>query len=112
MDITRSIEETKATLSLQEWKARILDRQSSGLTVREWCKANGITEGNYYFHLRKVREALLEEKQVVPLSQQMPDASRVSAQRICIETGEIRITLPESVSPEQLQAVVQALKSC
>lgn len=112
MDITQSIEETKAAISLREWKQRVLERQSSGLTVREWCKENGITEGSYYFHLRKVREALLEEKQVVPVSPGKPPASPVSSERIWIETAEIRITLPECVSPEQLQAVVQALKSC
>jgi hypothetical protein len=107
-NITTAITEIKSKVSLQEWQQRILDCQSSGMSVKTWCQENGISPGSYYFHLRKIRESVLEENQIIPLEQPKP----VSSTGIRIESDSITITLPETVSPEQLTAVLSALKSC
>ena len=39
---TTSITTIKQEVRLQEWSAQIEAQQSSGLTIREWCKENGI----------------------------------------------------------------------
>lgn len=46
---------------LREWAEQIKECNSRpyGMTVDEWCLANGLTKANYYWRLRKVREALL-----------------------------------------------------
>ena len=107
-NITTAITEIKTKVSLQEWQERILECQNSGMSVKAWCRENGISTGAYYFHLRKVRESVLEEHQLVPLQNPEPKASN----EIRIENGNITVTLPETVSPEQLTAVLSALKSC
>ena len=107
-NITTAITEIKSKVSLQEWQQRILDCQSSGMRVKAWCQQNGISTGSYYFHLRKIRESVLEENQIIPLEPPKP----VSSTGIRIESDSITITLPETVSPEQLTAVLSALKSC
>ncbi len=45
---------------LQEWAAQIRDCQSrpAGMSVVSWCTCHGITKGNYYYRLRRVRESL------------------------------------------------------
>ena len=105
---TTAITEIKSTVSLQEWQQRVLDCQNSGMSVKAWCQANGISTGSYYFHLRKIRESVLEENQIIPLEPPKP----VSSTGIRIESAGITITLPETVTPEQLAAVLSALKSC
>ena len=105
---TTAITEIKSKVSLQEWQQRILECQSSGMSVKAWCQQNGISTGSYYFHLRKIRESVLEENQIIPLEPPKP----VSSSGIRIESDSITITLPETVSPEQLTAVLSALKSC
>ncbi len=47
---------------LQEWAAQIRACQNrpAGMSVVEWCACNGITKTNYYYRLRRVREACLE----------------------------------------------------
>ena len=47
---------------LQEWAAQIRECQSrpAGMSVSSWCADNGITKANYYYWLRRVREACLE----------------------------------------------------
>lgn len=105
---TAAITEIKSKVSLQEWQQRVLECQNSGMSVKAWCQANGISTGSYYFHLRKIRESVLEENQIIPLEPSKP----VSSTGIRIESAGITITLPETVTPEQLAAVLSALKSC
>ena len=107
-NLTTAITEIKTRVSLQEWQQRILDCQNSGMSVKAWCQIHGISTGTYYFHLRKIRESVLEENQIVSLDPPKP----VSSSGIRIETCGITVTLPETVSPEQLTAVLSALKSC
>ena len=107
-NITTAITEIKSKVSLQEWQQRILDCQNSGMSVKAWCQQNGISTGSYYFHLRKIRESVLEENQIIPLEPPKP----VSSTGIRIESAGITITLPENTAPEQLVAVLSALKSC
>ena len=107
-NITTAITEIKAKVSMQEWQQRILDCQTSGMSVKSWCHANGISPGSYYSHLRKIRESVLEEKQIIALEKPKP----VPTDSIRIETDRITITLPETMPPEQLTAVLLALKQC
>ena len=107
-NLTTAITEIKSKVSQQEWQQRILDCQNSGKSVKAWCQQNGISTGSYYFHLRKIRESVLEENQIIPLEPLKP----VSSSGIRIESGSITITLPENAAPEQLAAVLTALKSC
>ena len=107
-NITTAITEIKTRVSLQGWQQRVLDCRNSGMRVKAWCQANGISTGSYYFHLRKIRESVLEENQIIPLEPLKP----VSSTGIRIESAGITITLPENAAPEQLAAVLSALKSC
>ncbi|MGF7018517.1 hypothetical protein M2145_002289 [Lachnospiraceae bacterium PF1-21] len=46
---------------LQEWAEQIKDcnNRPYKVTVEDWCDANGITKANYYYRLKKVRQAYL-----------------------------------------------------
>ena len=91
---------------MEQWQQRIMDCQQSGMSIKAWCQENGVAVSSYYHYLRKIRESMLQEKQIVPL--ELPKASV----GIRIETCGITVTLPETVSPEQLTAILSALKSC
>ena len=103
---TRSNVQIKAGLSVRNWEAQIRTCQESGKTVKEWCRDNGIPVGTYYARLRKVREAAIaEEQRLFPLASEQSAGIRIKA-------GGIDISLSEGASPEQLAAVIGALKSC
>ncbi len=93
-NITTAITEIKTQVSVQEWQQRIMDCWSSGMSVKAWCQENGISTDSYYFHLRKIRESVLEEHQIVPLQNSKPKTGN----EIRIESGGITITLPETES--------------
>lgn len=44
----------------EEWKSIISECRASGMTVKAWCKANGIVEQTYYKNLKKLREEMIE----------------------------------------------------
>ena len=49
-------------IRLQQWADQIRDCQSrpSDMKVDAWCQEHGLTKANYYYRLRRVREACLE----------------------------------------------------
>lgn len=67
-----------------------------------------VTTGSYYHYLRKIRESMLTEKEIVPLKKPRTTVS----EGIRIESGELCITVSANVSPEMVAAILGALKSC
>ena len=59
------------------WAAMIKQRNDSGLTIREWCAANGIQESVYYYRLNRLRKMALDvEETPAPASQNVPAPER------------------------------------
>ena len=109
---------------LQEWAAQIRECQNrpEGMSVVTWCACHGITKSNYYYRLRRVREACLEnlqEKQpaqaVIPvqpeLMQQLNsnDCLKQGGVEISIKGFSIRVTEPTSMP--LLAAVLQVMQN-
>ncbi len=107
-EMTRTITEVKDRVKTQNWQQRIQECQQSGKSVQAWCKENGIAASTYYRYLRKIRETLLQDNQIVALELPKPECSS----DIRIECGAITVTLPGNVSGEQLAVVLTTLKSC
>ena len=54
------VQEAKRQIRLQEWSEQIDSCRQSGLTVKGWCKENGIHIKTYYNRMKRVREELLD----------------------------------------------------
>ena len=115
----------KKYLKKEQWKTLIRDCQNSEMTVKAWCKANGICEQTYYRNLRKYREEICAslpaprnkangnqpvvfQKVELPVSR-VTDGSATIRLHLCNAVVEIQ----EGTSPETIQAVLRALQqSC
>lgn len=108
---------------LQEWAAQIRDCQNrpSGMSVVSWCACHGITKANYYYRLRRVREACLETIQEEMLAQQIvpvqPELLRPQEQKdrsvqpgLDISIREFRIHVTESTSMPLLAEVFKVVQ--
>ena len=62
---TTALAAVKQEVRMQEWSAQIEAQQASGLTVRQWCIENGVKPKTYYYHLKKVREQLLDSSPAI-----------------------------------------------
>ena len=61
----------------------------------------------YYYHLRKVKESIIEsEPVIVPLSNKV-----VLSEKIEISDGEINIAMPADMNIEALSTVIRVLKN-
>ena len=45
----------KHKVLLKQWKQLIEERMKSGLTVKQWCEANGYSKHAYYYWLQCIR---------------------------------------------------------
>ncbi|MDD2484726.1 MAG: hypothetical protein PHQ50_06880 [Eubacteriales bacterium] len=78
----------------------IESRQDSGLSIKDWCRQNDMSESQYYYYLRKLRLAACED---FPEKQQeeapfalVPKHARVS-RPVITEGSNIKITLQNAV---------------
>lgn len=53
---------------LAQWASDIKDCQNrpNGMKIDDWCAQHGITKANYYYRLRRVREACLASVKSTP----------------------------------------------
>ena len=102
------IMEIKNKVRINEWSEMVKDCRSSGLTVQQWCDANGMNIKTYYYRLRKVREALCEETHGIvriPLNTGNSVTSSIK-----INAGNLNLELPETIPSATLVSLIEALK--
>lgn len=51
------MDQTAKEKRLDEWHKLICEAEASGMSKIEWCRANGISQKQYYYWRRKVRKA-------------------------------------------------------
>lgn len=103
---------------LHEWADQICEcnNRPSNLTVKEWCSQHQITVANYYYRLKQVRKACLENlpeepasQSVVPvLSELMANVASVSSS-LEVNVNHVSLRVTENTTPELLKMVLQVL---
>lgn len=111
---------------LTHWAGILRERQASGMSIRAYCKAEGICENVYYYWQRKLREAACEE--LLSVIEEKPEQSLVpqgwAAVReekmerrglppgaVWIEIGKYRVPATMDSDPELLTKVCRMLAS-
>lgn len=61
--------ELKKEYQLQQWAGTVKEQKESGLTVKQWCLEQGISEHAYYYRLHKVRQSMCNALEGVPSPQ-------------------------------------------
>lgn len=113
-------QELKLAARMQEWSTRIAECRSSGMSVRAWCKEQGIAIQTYYrWEKRFVTEATRQLSLPAPTQAGMlmrvkPDAlpnehENSTGSGITIRHGESVIALPAGSSAEAIADLVKAL---
>lgn len=105
--ITNEIVAIKTEVRERNWEEMSLACRQSGLSVKEWCRQNGINASTYYARLRKLREKVC--RNIVSIE---PETSQRREFEIKISSGEIIVTLPSDASAETISTVLMTLKSC
>ena len=63
---------------LNEWAARFSDQKASGLTIVEWCQQNNVSEHQFYYWKRQLKDEVVSQAlpDIVPLA--MPSVSPIT----------------------------------
>ena len=111
------INEVKRAIRHENWKQMYEEYLNSGMTVKKWCEAQGISVKPFYYRLRVLREELLSEhetREIVAIAACENDLpvgrSTHSDDRIHISGNGVEIELPMSISPELMMAILQGDK--
>lgn len=112
-----------ASFRLQEWAAQIRECQSrpAGMSVASWCADNGITKANYYYRLRRVRQACLEHipkeipaQQIVPVGPELLHQGQedgAGQPGLDISTKGFSVHVTGSTPMDLLAAVLEVLRN-
>ena len=90
------------------------------MSVVDWCASHGITKANYYYRLRRVRQACLENlppeapaQQIVPVNtcflQQETQSGSGIQQGLSVSVNGFSIQVTESTSMQLLAAVLEVV---
>ena len=116
------IMEIRQQVRLNQWSAMVQEREDSGLSVKAFCKQAGIATKTYYYRLRRLREAAINQTQfgtVQPamsqpeLVQYTPSVGYVpepAPQSIVIKTTDTTVEIPVNTHPEVVAAAVSFLR--
>ena len=115
--VSSEIRTVKRQFMHEEWEKQVIDCRSSGLTVQEWCRQNGVNDKTYYYRLRQVREKCLEARteKVEKTSKQeniqtvVPLPMKSAYGEIQIEKNGLHISLPSDIAADTLLALVEKL---
>ena len=92
------------------------------MSVVDWCATHSITKGNYYYRLRCVRQACLENlppeapaQQIVPVNtcllQQDTQSGSGIQQGLCVSVNGFSIHVTESTPMPLLTAVLKVVRN-
>lgn len=99
---------------MQQWAQVIHARNESGLTVKDYCEENSISENAYYYWLRKIRETAIEEAggQFAELTAPAkPDANTCGTAGVIIEINGARIQIADVGCRDALAMVLEVLRN-
>jgi hypothetical protein len=103
---------------LQQWAEQIHECQnrSGGISIKEWCRQHELTTANYYYRLREVRKACLDnisydamQQSIVSVSSELMNNDSQSAPKSELEVSvnNLCIHVTNETSPELLMMVLQ-----
>ena len=113
-------------IRLQRWIEDLQSFKESGLAQNKWCEINGINESTFRYRCQIVENEILQRQLTntgvkttqntefvqVPIEKYQDNApleDQPSADNIVIELSSARITMPVTVSTEQINAILQVV---
>lgn len=97
---------------LEQWTAIIQRRNESGMNIKDFCKQHDLSESAYYYWLRKVRAAAIQEQQPAFVELSAPEEAAPidqSASALIIELGPSRVLVGNNCSRTTLSMVMEVL---
>ncbi len=96
---------------LSEWAERVSACRRSGLSVKTWCRENGVSEQTYYKWQRRLYE-LTQNQQENRFAEVTPPALKRSGIAVTVQCGGVELAIHNGADAATVEAVLRAVKSC
>lgn len=93
---------------MEQWRQIIQDCQKSGLSNKVYCQQQGISEKTYYYWLRKLRAAAVE--QGGPQIMELETEEERRAEVLYIRYRGAELTLPAETDIEAIASILRSLQ--
>lgn len=100
---------------LESWTARITACRSSGMTVREWCRENGLSEKAYYYWQRRLFDTPSQQKAVQPTFTEITPSTMHrldSSVAVTVRISGAEADIHTGADAATVETVLRVLKSC
>jgi hypothetical protein len=104
-----SIEERPAIPKVDEWAERIAGQQRSGISVKQFCKEQGVTEGAFYAWRKRLQKKEPVRFALVDRRAARQEALTEAAMELVMATGE-RLRIGAGVDAATLRTVLEVLR--
>ena len=92
------------------WRDRVAAFERSGLSVKQFCEQQQITEQSFYVWRKRLRNQPPMRFALVETGVEHPQAPAESGLELVLTTGE-RLRIGASVDPTTLRKVLEALRA-
>lgn len=115
----------KQNVKEAQWTGLVHQCQTSGQTIKVWCRSNGINENTYYYWLKRLRKKAIEQHPTVQPTKQEEAPAIVEIPRAAVKAARsesaagtasiqlsfrgARLTIENGTSPELLRMVLSEL---
>jgi transposase len=107
--MTEAITEDKAAIKNEQWRERIADQERSGLSVKQFCKEQGLTECTFYAWRKRLRGEGLVRFALVERGGMRQEPSTEASLELVLASGE-RLRIGAGVEAASLRTVLDVLR--
>ena len=99
-------------IRMTEWAAIIKDCKSSGMKVDDYCQQHDISRDTYYYWLRKVKTAALQQAGFVelPIPETKPVPTTDFSTQMVIKTAGKEIRINNDTPTELITRVLEVIR--
>lgn len=126
--MSSKVAQVTRNLRHQKWieEIRSCNSRPKGMTVSQWCELNNVNLHSYYWHIHTLRQEGIDYAEASGIDLSAPQtafvelkppvslpANQIAAveSMVTIHIGESVMNIPESVSDEFLQRIMNSLRS-
>lgn len=115
MQVEKSLQVVSKQARLEEWTRRIMACRNSGMTIRAWCRENGVSEKTYYYWQQRLYREMSEQQRIRQpvFAEVTPSVTAHSGEKaMTIRLSGAEVDVYTGAELTAVEAVLQLLRSC
>jgi hypothetical protein len=105
-----TVEQSPATSKADQWTDRVAAQRRSGVSVKQFCKEQGLTECSFYAWRKRLQETGPVRFALVDRRPRRQDCAAEAALELVLATGE-RLRISAGVDAATLRTVLDVLRA-